>query len=123
MFVQTLASFPVTFAERRRASRRRAALETVCRLSEADGESIGCGLVWNVSTTGVSMLLNVTIEPGTWVRAELVGVGGASVRVGLTVVHLNRLRTGDYVLGGQFSRPLDESQLRPFVAGAPLQPR
>lgn len=116
MFVQTLESFPLTIAERRRAARRRPAHNTVCRLTALDGEEVGCGLVWNVSATGVSMLLNVKLVPGTLVGAELASAGGASVRLGLSVVHLSRLRTGDYVLGGQFSRPLDEAELRPFVA-------
>jgi hypothetical protein len=115
MFVQTLECFPPTFAERRRAARRRPAHNTVCRLTDRDGDEIACGLVWNVSATGVSMLLNAKLEPGTRVGAEL-AAGGASIRLGLSVVHLSRLRTGDYVLGGQFSRPLGEAELRPFVA-------
>jgi hypothetical protein len=115
MFVQTLESLPVTIAERRRAARRRPAQDTVCRLSDDDGDEIGCGLVWNLSTTGVSMLLNLRLEPGTVVAVELTNAAGDAVDVGLSVVHLSRLRTGDYVLGGQFSRPLEEDELRPFV--------
>jgi hypothetical protein len=116
MFVQTLESLPVTFAERRRAPRRRPALNTVCRLTGPDGGEVGCGLVWNLSASGVSMLLNVPLEPGTGLCAELANAAGEAVRLGLSVVHLSRLRTGDYVLGGQFTRPLDEAELRPFVA-------
>jgi hypothetical protein len=116
MFVQTLDCLPVTFAERRRAARRRPTHDTVCLLTDGDGNEVGRGLVWNLSTTGVSMLLNVRLEPGTQVGIELAGAGGAAVRLGLSVVHLNRLRTGDYVIGGQLSRPLAEAELRPFVA-------
>lgn len=115
MFVQTLETMAVTFAERRRAARRHPAHGTVCRLLEADGDDLGCGLVWNLSTTGVSMLLHLRIEPGTQLVAELTNAAGDVVRVGLSVVHLSRLRTGDFVLGGQFSQPLDESELHPFV--------
>ena len=115
MFVQSLETMPVTFAERRRAARRRPAHGTVCRLTDADGDEIGCGLVWNLSTTGVSMLLNLRVEPGTQLFAELANAAGDVVRVGLSVVHLSPLRTGDFILGGQFSRVLDEFELRPFV--------
>jgi hypothetical protein len=115
MFVQSLETMPVTFAERRRATRRRPAHGTVCRLTDDDGDDLGCGLVWNLSTTGVSMLLNLRVEPGTQLFAELANAAGDVVRVGLSVIHLSRLRTGDFALGGQFSRPLDESELWPFV--------
>jgi hypothetical protein len=115
MFVQSLESMAVTFAERRRAARRLAAHSTVCRLIDADGDEVGCGLVWNLSTSGVSMLLHLRVEPGTQLAAELSNAAGDTVRVGLGVIHLSRLRTGDFVLGGQFSRTLDESELRPFV--------
>jgi len=115
MFVQTLKTLPVTFAERRRALRRRPAHHTVCRLRDLDGSEIGCGLVWNLSATGVSMLLNVALEPGTLLGAELRNAIGETVRIGLSVVHLSRLRTGDYILGGQFSQPLEEYELQLFV--------
>ena len=116
MFVQTLETLPITFAERRRAVRRRPAHNTICRLSNRDDNSeIGCGLVWNLSTTGISLLLNVPLQPGTWVRAELQNHVGETRLVAIRVVHLNRLRTGDYVLGGQFAQPLDDDELTPFV--------
>ena len=115
MFVQTLDCLPETIAERRRAPRRQPAHETVCRLTDCDGDEIACGLVWNLSVTGVSMLLNVRLEPGEQFGAELACAGGAGLRVGLAVVHVSRMRTGDYVVGGQFSRSLSEEEQRPFV--------
>jgi hypothetical protein len=116
MFVQTAECFPETYAERRRAARRRPAHNTVCRLRSLDGEEIGTGLVWNISATGVSMLLNVPLAPGTFLDAELRTARGAALRLSLCVVHFSRVRTGDYVLGAQFGRPLDEDELHPFVA-------
>jgi hypothetical protein len=116
VFVQTLECLPETVAERRRAPRRLPAHETVCRLIDLDGDQIACGLVWNLSATGVSMLLNAKLDPGALLGAELVCAAGAALRLGLTVVHVSRLRTGDYVLGAQFVQPLDEAELRPFVA-------
>src|SRR5438067_30032 len=76
--------------------------DTVCRLTGPDGEELCRGLVWNLSATGVSLLLNQPLEPGTGVGVELFGAGGVTLRNGLTVIHLSRLRTGDYVLGAQF---------------------
>jgi hypothetical protein len=116
MYVQTTACFPVTYAERRHSPRRRPARETVCRLYAPDGEPLGTGLVWNLSRTGVSLLVEGRLEPGTPLEAVLTGPGAAgSLRVGLRVVHAGRLRTGDHVLGGQFDRPLDGDELAPFV--------
>jgi hypothetical protein len=115
MFVQTLDCLPETFAERRQASRRQPAHNTLCRLIELDGDQIGCGLVWNISASGISMLLNLRLEPGTAIGAELARPGAATVRVGLTVIHASRLRTGDYIVGGQFSRCLGAGELQPFT--------
>ncbi len=116
MLVQTLEALPITIAERRRAARRQPAHDTVCRLTDGDGADLGCGLVWNLSTTGISMLLSRRLEPGTVVGVELTNGAGDAVSVEVSVVHLSRLRTGDYVLGGQFGRALGEGELRPFVA-------
>ncbi len=117
MTLQLLERPPVAVPrlERRRAPRRRPAHNTVCRLIDSDGEEIGCGLVWNLSASGVSMLLNVMLEPGDDVAATLINAAGARVDLRLTVVHLSPLRTGDFVLGGQFDRTLDEAELFPFV--------
>ena len=115
MFVQTLDCLPETIAERRRATRRQPAHETVCRLTDADGDQIACGLVWNLSATGVSLLSDVKFEPGDQFSADLVCQRGGALCLGLTVVHVSRMRTGDYVVGGQFSRSLSEEEQRPFV--------
>jgi hypothetical protein len=115
MFVQTLDCLPETYAERRRASRRQPAHDTLCRLIELDGDQIGCGLVWNISASGVSMLLNLRLEPGAVIGAELARPGAPTVRVGLTVIHASRLRTGDYIVGGQFGRCLGAGELQPFT--------
>jgi len=115
MVVQTLEFLPIRRAERRRSPRRRPAHNTVCRLTDDDGEEIGYGLVWNLSCTGVSMLLNVMLAPGCEVGAELISASRATVHLRLSVVHLSPLRTGDFVLGGHFDRPLDEAELLPFI--------
>ena len=111
------APTPPTSPDRRRAARRRPARNTIGRLSGiADDQELARGLVWDVSTTGVSLLLTDRVEPGTLARAELTLAGGPAVCRVLRVVRLSRLGTGEYALGAQFVRPLDEAELRPFLA-------
>jgi hypothetical protein len=106
-----------TPADRRRADRRRPVQNTVGRLSDiADDEELARGLVWDVSTTGVSLLLAGRVEPGTLARAELTNGAGTTVRRVARVVRLSRLGTGDYALGAQFVQPLDEAELGAFLA-------
>jgi hypothetical protein len=115
MFLQTTACFPVTYAERRRAPRR-PARETVCRFVSEGTDLPPRGLVWNISRTGLSMLVPARPAVGSQVEAELVSPAAPwPLRVGLRLVHCTALHTGDYVLGAQFDRELAEEELRPFV--------
>ena len=105
---------PPAFAERRRAARR-PVQDTVGRLTVvADGE-LALGLVWDISATGISMLLDARVEPGTLARVVLTRARGAALSRWLRVVRLSRLGTGEYALGAQFIRPLDAAEMRPFV--------
>ena len=103
-------------ADRRKAARRRPAQDTVGRLSGiADDQELARGLVWDISTTGVSLLLSERVEPGTLTRTELTSAGGATVCRVARVVRVSQLETGEYALGAQFVRALGEDELRPFV--------
>lgn len=51
--------------ERRIAPRRQPAMGTVCRLDSSDGGPAPLALVWNISRTGVSMLLSAPVPSGT----------------------------------------------------------
>jgi hypothetical protein len=103
--------------ERRTTSRRQPAQGTICELTSDAGEDLALGLVWTVSTGGVSMLLARRLEPGTAVRGSLVAPDGrATPPLELRVAHVARLRTGDYVIGGQFRTPLASDDLQPFLA-------
>jgi hypothetical protein len=103
-------------AERRRAPRRQPTLGTVCRIPAAEGHGRLVGLVWNMSASGLSMLLNESLETGSAVPGELATVDGAvALPVTLKVAHVSRLKTGDYILGGQFDRPLTGDEMRPFL--------
>lgn len=106
----------VKASDRRRALRRQPAQGTTCQLATGAGENIGLGLVWNISTSGVSMLLAAPLQPGTHVHGELTAADGRTMLgMSLKVAHLHPLRTGDYMLGGQFERPLTPQDLRPFL--------
>jgi hypothetical protein len=75
------------------------------------------GLVWNISLSGVSMLLPERVEPGTPLSGELVTTEDAGrLPVRMRVAHVCLLQTGDYFLGAQFDRPLTPDEMRPFLA-------
>jgi hypothetical protein len=75
------------------------------------------GLIWNISRSGISMLRNDPPAAGDRLTGLLETMTDAhAMRVGLTVVHVKKLDTGDYFVGGHFDRPLTDEQLRPFVA-------
>jgi len=102
-------------AERRIAPRRQPAMGTVCDL-DPSGESGATGLVWNISASGVSMLVTEPREAGAVIRGELKTLRGRlPLAVEMQVVHVKQLETGDYFLGAHFARPLTAAELRPFV--------
>jgi PilZ domain len=103
-----------TPANRRVAARRQPAVGTVCRLA---GPHAHLGLVWNLSTSGVSMFLHEPLARDAVLSAELATTDERdALPVTLRVVHVRKIRTGDYFLGAQFRQPLAPEQLRPFLA-------
>lgn len=106
-------------AERRGKPRFQPTFGTVIRLLFPDrGPAVG--LVWNISETGISMLLAEPLGRGMEVAGELGTEGGvAALEVVFRVVHLRELPNGDYFLGGQFLRPLSLKELGPFLAVSP----
>ncbi len=102
-------------AERRVAPRRQPAMGALFRLDSEDGPEIG--LIWNISRTGVSMLRNEPPTSGAKITGLLETMTDAhALRVGLTVVHVKKLDTGDYFVGAHFDQPLSDEEMRPFVA-------
>lgn len=104
----------VSSADRRRAPRRQPALGTVINLDIPAGE-YRQGLVWNLSSTGVSLLLPEPVDPGTMMMGSLSADDGSHLPVQMKVAHVCLLRTGDYFLGAQFERALTPEEMRPFV--------
>jgi len=104
-------------ANRRSALRRQPALGTVCRLAFGPNQRDHLGLVWNLSSCGISMFLDEPPEMGIVLSAELATIDEkAALKVAIRVVHARAIRTGDYFLGAQFQRPLGSDEMLPFLA-------
>lgn len=108
---------PAPASERRQSPRRQPTVGTVCRLTTESGDSAGTGLVWNISTHGISMLLHQGPPTGTTLSGDLQsGDGRASLAILFRVAHVVRLQTGDYILGGPFLHPLTPEEMQPFLS-------
>jgi hypothetical protein len=113
----TPAAIPNSSAERRVAPRRQPAMGTVCRLDSPDGGPVAIVLVWNISTSGISVLASEPRTSGTTLTGYLERTeGDHMLRVAMRVVHTKALGTGDFFLGAHFDRPLTADELKPFVA-------
>jgi hypothetical protein len=113
----TPATIPASSSERRIAPRRQPAMGTVCRLDSEDGGPAALALVWNISSTGISVLVAESRPAGAALCGYLEKTEGDHMhRVAMRVIHMKKLETGDYFLGAHFDRPLTPAELKPFVA-------
>lgn len=104
-------------ADRRIAPRRQPAMNTICRFDAPDGGPHSLALVWNISATGISVLVPEPQPPGLVLTGYLDTMEGDHMRpITLRVIHCKKLETGDYALGARFDGPLTEEELKPFVA-------
>jgi len=100
-------------AERRRAPRRQPALGTVYSMTDKGDTQVG--LVWNISTSGVSLLFPEALAKGVTLRGTLQTSGSTKFAIAMRVAHVSKLMTGDFVLGCQFERPLTAEEMAAFV--------
>ena len=107
----------VTPDDRRIAPRLRPALGTTCRFDAVEGKpGPASGLVWNISLTGVSILVGTTAKLGEILTGELaLDDGKTTMPVLLRVVHNKTVPLGDYLMGAQFLRELTPAELEQFV--------
>lgn len=104
-------------SNRRAAPRRQATVGTVCRLTFGALGKPHLGLVWNLSSSGVSMLLPEPPQRDALLAAELATTDErVSLPITVKVIHIRAIQTGDYFLGAQFQRPLTAAEMRPFLA-------
>jgi PilZ domain len=109
------ATLPAS-SERRIAPRFQPCFGTICRFAGAPEERPIIGLVWNISESGVSMLMSDPPETGAKLSAELTKeISGKGMPISLRVVHVRPMQTGDFFLGARFERPLDMDEIRPFL--------
>jgi hypothetical protein len=107
-------------SDRRRAPRVQPAFDTVCRFSSPGSDEVRVGLVWNISESGVSMLLTDPLPPNAILQGQLTSENGAAgLAIGFQVVHVVPMPSGDYFLGARFTAPLTQEQLRLFVLPMP----
>jgi len=109
--------------DRRRAARFRPTFGTLCRFrrcGESGEERVG--LVWNISESGMSMLMADPPERGTELDAELMTESGeARLPIKLLVVHIREMPHGDYFMGAQVDRPLCVEELEQFLELPPVR--
>ena len=112
----TPPSIPASDTERRVAPRRQPAMGTMCRLDD-DGARSVLALVWNISRTGISVLVAHPRPAGTVLTGYLEKTEGDHMqRVAMKVIHVKKLEAGDFFLGAHFDQPLTAEELKPFVA-------
>jgi hypothetical protein len=122
LMMSTLATPPtINPTERRVTPRFQPAFGTICRLHipGENGRTV-VGLVWNISESGVSMLIADPPTRGAELDAELTTEsGGDFLPVAIRVVHVREMPVGDYFVGAQFARHLEETELKRFLLPLP----
>ncbi|HLW68544.1 MAG TPA: PilZ domain-containing protein [Gemmataceae bacterium] len=103
--------------ERRVAPRYQPAYGTVCQLEEIGAsDSTFVGLVWNISKTGMSMLVGSPSKAGSELPGKLsTEAGKHTLAVVLRVIHIRLIQTGDYFVGAQFASPLKAEEMQFFL--------
>lgn len=104
--------------DRRIAPRLQPAFRTICRLDLPGPAGLPTiGLVWNLSETGLSMLMAEPPSLGVELSGELLPEeGGTGLHVSLRIVHVRPSSTGDYILGARFGNRLQADALQTFLA-------
>lgn len=108
--------------DRRVGRRARPTYNTVFRLQSPSGRMTD-GLVWDLSTGGVGLLLPFAPAVGTAFEGELRSEDGRTAAVPATfrVAHVRRLYTGDYFVGGKFLAELSDAALDRFALPQPAE--
>jgi hypothetical protein len=111
---------PTAGVDRRIAPRFQPAFGTTYRFKVDGSDQLTVGLVLNISQTGVSMLLVDPPERGLVLPGELsTETGGSDLTISLRIVHVRKVSTGDYLLGAQFNRPLNDEEMKQFLTPPP----
>lgn len=103
--------------ERRIAPRLKPALGTLCRFDQGDCHAgPASGLVWNISQSGVSILVATPPAAGAILAGDLTHDNGSlEIPVLMRIVHVRPTPTGDYLLGAAFLRELSAEEVARFA--------
>ena len=113
--IAQVAPAPQVSVAERRVAHRQPTVGTICRL-DTEGQRGSTALVWNISSSGVSMLVPKPLETGSGVHGVLETIRGRHpLSIDMHVVHVKKLETGDYWMGAHFDRPLTPEEMKPFV--------
>lgn len=107
---------------RRRASDRRDALRYPCSLATSCHVvaslvgSSGTAKVRNLSAGGISLVLDHGVEPHSTVSVQLVNTKrNDTCTVQVRVIYNIEHPSGEWIVGGAFTRPLRDEELQAFL--------
>jgi hypothetical protein len=103
-------------AERRTANRIRPLSLMACRISHPDGSPVGMGVVHDLSTTGVCLLVGVGRKPGDLLEVLLTNAGCTyALSIRLEVVRCHSLVSGAFYVAGRFDHALEPLEMQPLL--------
>ena len=104
--------------ERRAATRYTCHLTATCKLLQATREALWAAEAFDLSATGVGLLLHKKLAPRTPISVRLVRKDGGSAAIRAATVAFARphvLLEGTWVTGCAFEQPLDEATLKALL--------
>jgi hypothetical protein len=104
--------------ERRRSLRYPCHLRTYCRLIGTGLTESRSALAWDLSASGVNLVLSRPFLPGSLLTVELEGPGQRIAPwLMMRVVHVSERVPGEWVLGCAFERQLADSDVQNLLLG------
>ncbi len=93
-------------------------LETVCHITHREEKRVLCtATVHNVSRNGLSVLIGTRLEPGASLSVEFIrSTRSCSRPLLVRIVRAAEQPDGDWLIGGEFLAPLEESELENLLA-------
>ncbi len=117
------ARLPATAGDERRWVRFPCHVETACYAADAAPGEQSPARIADISAGGVGLLLPCEFSPGTLLMLDLEGTPAhAAGPVLLRVMRATARRAGDWLLGCEFARRLDDAEIAAVLQEAPSDP-